>query len=108
MGWKFKWLSSNKNEFNYDFNASFTPEEIASGAVFFNYVKEPMEMTDREGASVFYKDPSGEIYHTYSCYARGIEIFNGTYHFLDLTPKGRDEDRSDPQSWVNYRDRYKD
>ena len=65
-------------------------------------------MPDREGASVFYKDRSGAVFHTYSCYARGIETLNGTYHLLDLMPKGRDEDPGDPQSWVPYHDHYTD
>ena len=107
MGWKFKWLSSNKNDFNYDFYASFTPEMIRDGSVFYNYVKSRMDMTDREGISVFYKDETGTIFHTYSTYARGIDMVNGTYQFLDLVPKGRDEDNLNaPQAWVRYHDRY--
>src|SRR5204863_10057682 len=65
-------------------------------------------MPDREGASVFYQDSSGTVFHTYSCYARGIDMLNGTYHILDLMPKGRDEDPDDPQTWVRYHDRYQD
>lgn len=57
---------------------------------------------------MFYQDPKGVVFHTYSCYARGIDMLNGTYHFLDLVPKGRDEDPDDPQSWVEYHDRYQD
>jgi predicted dithiol-disulfide oxidoreductase (DUF899 family) len=107
MGWSFKWLSSSQNDFNYDYHASFTPEAIESGAVFFNYAKIKMSMADREGASVFYQDGSGAIFHTYSTYARGIDMLNTAYHYLDLTPKGRDEGDS-PQSWVRFHDRYKD
>src|SRR6202035_2433560 len=74
MGWSFKWLSSSQNDFNYDYHASFTPQAIESGAVFFNYAKIKMNMADREGASVFYQDGSGAIFHTYSTYARGIDM----------------------------------
>jgi len=109
MGWNFKWVSAFQNDFNYDYGVSFRPEDIASGAVFYNYRKEPMNMTDREGVSVFYKDENGAIFHTYSTYARGIDIVNGTYHFLDLVPKGRDEDRLEfTQAWVRHHDRYTD
>jgi predicted dithiol-disulfide oxidoreductase (DUF899 family) len=109
MGWKFKWLSSGDTDFNYDFQASFRPEDIKRGSVFYNYRTEPMDMTDREGISVFYKDEAGAIFHTYSCYARGIDMVNTTYHFLDLVPKGRDEDPPNfPQDWVHYHDRYRD
>lgn len=107
MGWGFTWLSSNKTDFNYDFYASFTPEEIKGGSVFYNYQKVKMDMSEREGISVFYKDDTGAIYHTYSTYARGIDMVNPTYQFLDLVPKGRDEDPPNaPQAWVRYHDRY--
>ncbi|MFO0983055.1 MAG: thioredoxin family protein [Planctomycetota bacterium] len=105
MGWRFPWVSSANNEFNHHYHVSFTPEEIRNGAVLYNYRREPMDMTDREGLSVFFKDASGAVYHTYSCYARGIDMLNGTYQVLDLVPKGRDEGDS-PQSWVRYHDRY--
>ena len=108
MGWKFKWLSSGAKDFNYDLGVSFTPEQTNSGSVFYNYKKMKMDMTDREGASVFYRDAAdGSIYHTYSCYARGIDMLNATYHLLDLTPKGRDEDGDEgPQAWVRFHDQY--
>jgi predicted dithiol-disulfide oxidoreductase (DUF899 family) len=108
MGWGFKWVSSFQNAFNYDFCVSFTPKEIQSGAAFYNYQKIEMEITEREGVSAFYKDKSGGIFHTYSSYARGIDMLNTTYHFLDLTAKGRDEDPENAQSWVRYHDKYKD
>ena len=107
MGWSFKWLSSSQNDFNYDYQASFTPEAIQSGTVFYNYANQKMNMSDREGVSIFHKDANGAIYHTYSAYARGIDMLNTAYHYLDLTPKGRDEGDS-PQSWVRFHDRYKD
>jgi predicted dithiol-disulfide oxidoreductase (DUF899 family) len=107
MGWTFKWVSSAQTDFNYDYCVSFTPEAIRSGAVFYNYAKVNMNMADREGVSVFYKDDGGAIFHTYSAYARGIDILNGAYHFLDLTPKGRDEDGLEfTQAWVRHHDRY--
>lgn len=107
MGWSFKWVSSFQNDFNYDYQASFTPEEVQSKRGFYNYaIKDPGE-TDREGISVFYKDENGAVFHTYSCYARGIDMVNGAYQFLDLVPKGRDEDRLEwVQVWVRHHDRY--
>jgi predicted dithiol-disulfide oxidoreductase (DUF899 family) len=107
MGWSFKWLSSAQTDFNYDYQASFTTDAIQSGTVFYNHAKQKMNMSDREGVSVFYKDESGAIFHTYSAYARGIDMMNTAYHYLDLVPKGRDEGDS-PQSWVRFHDRYKD
>jgi predicted dithiol-disulfide oxidoreductase (DUF899 family) len=107
MGWRFKWLSSGRTDFNFDFHASFSPEQIATGSVFFNYRTQAMDMADREGVSVFYKDADGAVLHTYSCYARGIDLLNTAYNYIDLTPRGRDEGDS-PQSWVRYHDRYPD
>lgn len=107
MGWKFKWVSSAQTAFNYDFQASFSEEDIKNATSYYNYAKVKMDARDREGISVFYKDGDGDIYHTYSTYARGIDMVNSTYQFLDLVPKGRDEDPKDPQDWVRYHDRYK-
>ncbi len=109
MGWKFKWLSSGGGDFNFDFQASFKPEQIASGNAMFNYEKVDRAMTgmsDREGLSAFYKDQSGTVYHTYSTWARGIDLLNTTYNLLDLTAKGRDENPSSTQDWVKYHDKY--
>ena len=109
FGWKFKWLSSGGNDFNYDFHASFTPEQIRAGKAMFNYAKvsaEMAEMIDREGASTFYRDRDGTIYHTYSTFARGIDLLNTTYNFLDLTAKGRNENPEASQDWVRFHDRY--
>jgi len=108
MGWKFKWVSSFKNEFNFDYHVSFTPEEIKSGTLFYNYAKIKMDMDEREGVSAFYRDAKGDVFHTYSSYARGIDMLNTTYHFLDLTAKGRDENPDSTQDWVKYHDKYKD
>ena len=109
MGWSFKWVSSSQTDFNFNYQASFTPEEVRSGTAFYNYATTEMGDADREGISVFYKDESGVIFHTYSCYARGIDMVNAAYHFLDLVPKGRDEDGPEgPQAWVRHHDRYED
>jgi len=109
MGWRFKWVSSGGTDFNYDFQASFRPEDIRAGKAVYNYAPITENMADREGISVFYKDPAGAIYHTYSTYARGIDMVNGTYQFLDLVPKGRDEAQLDfTQAWVRLHDRYKE
>jgi predicted dithiol-disulfide oxidoreductase (DUF899 family) len=109
MGWSFTWVSAFQNDFNFDYQASFTPEEIQRGAVFYNYAQTELDDTDREGISVFHKDQSGAVFHTYSCYARGIDMLNGAYHYLDLVPKGRDEDGPEgPQAWVRHHDRYED
>lgn len=106
MGWRFKWVSSAGTDYHYDFQASFRPEDIETGTLYYNYAKVPMRMTDREGISVFLKDPKGRIFHTYSTYARGIDMVNGTYQFLDLVPRGRDENPDSPQDWVRHHDRY--
>jgi predicted dithiol-disulfide oxidoreductase (DUF899 family) len=109
MGWSFKWVSSGQNDFNYDYRVSFTPEQLKSGAVDYNYEISDMDMAEREGVSVFYKDAQGAVYHTYSTFARGIDLLNTAYNYLDLVPKGRDEDGPEgPQAWVRYHDRYTD
>ena len=103
MGWKFPWWSSGKTEFNYDLGVSFKDPDKA----FYNYKMQDTGFTDREGISIFFKDKRGDVFHTYSCYARGIEVVNGAYQFMDMLPKGRDEG-DQPQSWVRYHDRYED
>ncbi|MET3290811.1 UNVERIFIED_CONTAM: putative dithiol-disulfide oxidoreductase (DUF899 family) [Brevibacillus sp. OAP136] len=92
MGWTFPWYSSENTDFNYDFQASFTEEELAKKEAYYNYTRQNPMSTDREGVSVFYRE-AGEIFHTYSTYARGIDLLNTTYQFLDLVPKGRQDDR---------------
>jgi predicted dithiol-disulfide oxidoreductase (DUF899 family) len=105
MGWSFKWVSSFRSDFNHDYHVSFTPEQVADGAVY-NYAKTKVP-PEREGVSVFYKDPSGGVYHTYSSYARGIDLLNAAYNYLDLVPRGRDEEAlKSPQAWVRHHDRY--
>jgi predicted dithiol-disulfide oxidoreductase (DUF899 family) len=106
MGWSFRWVSSAPSDFNFDLGVSFTADEQARGTGVYNY-SAPESNSDREGASVFYKDERGDVFHTYSTYARGIDLLNVTYNFLDLTPKGRDEAHlSDTQAWVRYHDKY--
>ncbi len=107
MGWSFTWVSSFQTDFNYDFQASFTQEDVKKGTALYNYGTTDAGVTDREGVSVFYRDRSDAVFHTYSCYARGIDMVNTAYHYLDLVPKGRDEDPEDSQSWVEYHDRYR-
>jgi len=107
MGWTFKWLSAADTDFNYDCYVSFTPAEVEKGEIYQNYRQKKSSMSEVAGASVFYKDPRGTIFHTYSCYERGLDMLNAGYHFLDLVPKGRDEDGlAFPQAWVRYRDSY--
>ena len=106
MGWEFKWVSSHGNDFNRDYNVSFTPEEM-KGNVFYNYRMTNFPAPEAPGLSVFYKDGDGSVYHTYSCYARGLDILNGTYNHLDMTPKGRDEDDLPyTMEWLRLKDRY--
>ena len=107
MGWRFKWLSSHGTDFNFDYHVSFTKEEIAKGKINYNY-----EMTEggeeQPGISVFYKDEKGDVFHTYSTYARGLDILVGAYNFLDLTPLGRREEKDEGMDWVRRHDRYDD
>ena len=106
MGWTFKWVSSSKTDFNFDFNVSFTPEQLKNGQAVYNFAPLDMDIDEREGVSAFYRDTNGDIYRTYSSYARGIDLMNTTYNFLDLTAKGRDENPDSPQDWVDYHDKY--
>jgi predicted dithiol-disulfide oxidoreductase (DUF899 family) len=109
MGWTFTWVSSLPSDFNFDYQASFTPESRERGDAYYNYTLGDPGMPNREGISVFYKNEGGDIFHTYSTYARGIDIVNGAYHFLDLVPRGRDEaGHDDPQFWVRHHDRYEE
>jgi predicted dithiol-disulfide oxidoreductase (DUF899 family) len=109
MGWPINWVSSNGNDFNYDFNVSFTPEQIDSGQTFYNYQPGARVIDEMSGRSVFYQDADGQIFHTYSSFARGGEMFLGSYAFLDITPKGRDETiNGNLTDWVRHHDRYED
>jgi predicted dithiol-disulfide oxidoreductase (DUF899 family) len=105
MGWTFKWLSSDDSDFNFDYQASFTPQQVTDKKAMYNFALQDPGGPDREGLSVFFKDSEGRIFHTYSTYARGIDMFNTTYQLLDLAPKGRDEDGRG-QYWVHRHDEY--
>jgi predicted dithiol-disulfide oxidoreductase (DUF899 family) len=105
MGWSFKWISSFGSDFNFDYGVAFRPDELEAGRADYNYTIQDPDAPEREGASVFFKDPDGTIFHTYSTYARGIDMLNAAYHFLDLVPKGRDEAGKGPY-WVRRHDEY--
>jgi predicted dithiol-disulfide oxidoreductase (DUF899 family) len=108
MGWRFHWISSHASTFNYDFHVSFTPAELAAGSAYYNYAMREVGSEEMSGTSVFFRDAAGDIFHTYSTYARGAEMLLGTYSVLDLTPKGRNE--TGPYhnlgDWVRHHDRY--
>jgi predicted dithiol-disulfide oxidoreductase (DUF899 family) len=108
MGWTFKWVSSAGGDFNYDYQVSFTADDLAKGEAYYNYAMQKNTVSELPGISVFYKDAGGTVFHTYSCYARGLDMMNAAYHYLDLVPKGRDEadQRPYPMAWLRYRDSY--
>jgi len=109
MGWTFPWVSSFGSDFNFDYQVSFRPEDIASGKGFYNYETVKNTMDELPGISVFFRDDDGAVFHTYSCYSRGIDMLNGAYHYLDLTPKGRDEAGLPfTMSWLRRHDQYED
>lgn len=106
MGWHFPWVSSFTNDFNFDFHVSFKEDEVGKKAEY-NYERQEIDSDEMPGASVFYKDETGGVFHTYSAYARGLDILVGAYNFLDLTPKGRDEAELPwTMAWVRHHDRY--
>ena len=107
MGWKFKWVSSNGSDFNFDYHVSFTEADKARGKAFYNYELRDYMSDEMPGYSVFYKDETGEIFHTYSVFARGSEQVGGVYGFLDVTPKGRNEPPGgNLTAWVRRHDEY--
>jgi predicted dithiol-disulfide oxidoreductase (DUF899 family) len=107
MGWTFKWVSAANTDFNYDYEVSFKPEDLAHGTAMHNYARYEKSMSDMPGFSVFYRNESGEIFHTYSTYARGLDPMNVAYQLLDLVPKGRDEAAlPHPMAWVKLHDQY--
>lgn len=103
MEWNFKWVSSFGSDFNYDYNVSFTDDQIAKGEVYYNYAKQKTG-SESPGTSVFFKDSEGQIFHTYSSYSRGGDILLGAHNFFDLTPKGRNE--SETMDWLRHHDKY--
>lgn len=108
MGWRVPWVSSNGSDFNYDYRVSFRPEEIAQGAVEYNFSTTDVSIEDLSGISVFCKDANGDVFHTYSTYARGDELVDSTYMLLDMTPKGRNETgpHHNLMDWVKRHDEY--
>jgi len=109
MGWRFHWVSSSGSDFNFDYHVSFSKDDKVKDKVYYNYDMTDFPSEEAPGASVFYKNAKGEIFHTYSTYARGLDILVGTYNYLDLTPKGRDEDGlPHSMAWVRHHDRYAD
>jgi len=105
MGWDFKWISSLNNDFNYDLGVSFTPEEKETNEITYNYLKQPYFIDELAGVSVFLKNEQGDIFHTYSTYSRGLDILNGAYNYIDLSPKGRDEETG-IMKWLHRHDQY--
>ena len=109
MGWRFTWVSSFGSDFNYDFHVSFTKDDEAKGKAFYNFELRDFESEEMSGISVFYRDGNGDIFHTYSTYARGDELLSSAYMYLDLVPKGRDEaDLPYPSAWWRHHDKYDD
>src|SRR5712672_3271008 len=109
MGWRFHWVSSNANDFNFDYHVSMSKDELGKGEVYYNYGMQKFPSEERPGTSVFYKDASGNIFHTYSSYGRGLDILIGAYNWLDIAPKGRDEEGlAHTMAWVRHHDKYGD
>jgi predicted dithiol-disulfide oxidoreductase (DUF899 family) len=107
MGWRFRWVSSLGTSFNRDFHVSFAREELAAGDALYNYARRSPPFDEMPGLSVFARLSDGRVAHAYSTYGRGIDVFNGAYQILDLTPKGRDEAGSlDPMFWLKRHDSY--
>jgi predicted dithiol-disulfide oxidoreductase (DUF899 family) len=106
MGWQFKWVSSYGSDFNYDYHVSFTKDDLAKGRVYYNYDMTEASIEELPGISVFFKDAAGDVFHTYSSYARGGDLLIGAYNYLDLTPKGRNEGST--MDWMRRHDEYED
>jgi predicted dithiol-disulfide oxidoreductase (DUF899 family) len=106
MGWTFPWVSSGNSDFNYDFGVSFTEEDRAAGRAVYNYGLTPIRSSpDMFGVSIFVKDETGDVFHSYSTYHRGTELLMGAFNWLDLTPKGRNEIKG-TMSWIRLHDEY--
>jgi predicted dithiol-disulfide oxidoreductase (DUF899 family) len=107
MGWTFEWVTAGDGKFNHDHGVSFTPDELVAGEPIYNFGTQKPPGADMPGISVFYRDPAGAIFHTYSCYARGLDMMNTAYQYLDLVPKGRDEAAlPSAMAWLRLRDEY--
>jgi len=107
MGWGFAWFSSKGSDFNFDYHVSFTPEQLAAGKAEYNYRVDAVSMSELPGVSVF-RRVGGKTYHTYSAYARGLDMVNVAYHYMDLVPKGRDEGPDGQGGWLHRYDEYPD
>jgi len=106
LGWTFRWVSSQGSDFNFDFSVSFSPEALARGEALYNYVSQKVTRSELPGISVFCHQ-DGQIFHTYSTYGRGLDMLNAAYHYLDIAPKGRDEEALPyPMAWVRHRTAY--
>jgi len=106
FGWTFKWVSSHGSDFNFDYHVSFSPEALERGDAVYNYTPQKLGSTEMPGISAFFRDGK-QIYHSYSTYARGLDMLNAAYHYLDIAPKGRDEEGlAYPQQWVRHRIAY--
>ncbi len=109
MGWRFKWVSSNGSDFNFDYNVSFTEADKARGKAFYNFQEGEFMDDEMPGLSVFYKNEAGDVFHTYSAFARGSELVGGVYGILDVTPKGRNEPPGgNLTAWVRHHDKYEE
>src|SRR5467141_4466726 len=107
MGWRFHWVSSNATDVKYDHHVSMSREELGKGEVYYNYGMQKFPSEERPGTSVFYRDAADNIFHTYSSYGRGLDIFIGAYNWLDIAPKGRDEEGlAHTMAWVRHHDKY--
>jgi predicted dithiol-disulfide oxidoreductase (DUF899 family) len=107
MGWTFPWVSSYGSSFNYDYHVSFTKEDIENHRTYYNFELQPFPSDEAPGASIFVRNAAGEVFHTYSSFGRGLEFLLGAYSYLDLVPKGRDEEGlTFPMAWVRHHDRY--
>ncbi|MBL0919139.1 MAG: DUF899 domain-containing protein [Hydrogenophaga sp.] len=107
MGWNFRWVSSHGNAFNTDYGVSFTPQDVAAQTMHYNFAQQGFANDEMPGVSVFAKNDAGEVFHTYSTYGRGVEVMMGTYHLIDLTPAGRQEQGLEhTMAWVRHHDRY--
>ncbi|WP_321886801.1 DUF899 domain-containing protein [Paraburkholderia bannensis] len=107
MGWHFPWVSSFGSDFNFDYRVSFSEADKARGKAVYNYAEQDYMSDELPGISAFYRDDDGNVYHTYSAYARGVEMALGTYAMLEFTPKGRNE-QNDMREWMRHHDRYED
>jgi predicted dithiol-disulfide oxidoreductase (DUF899 family) len=107
LGWSFPWHSSNGSDFNHDYAVSFDANEVGDGQLVYNYATDTAKATEMPGISVFSRSANGALFHTYSTFARGLDMLNSAYHYLDLVPKGRDEaGLSHPMAWLRMRDEY--